>query len=105
VKKILSDKTINGMSSFMIVLKVIIRLKQIFAWVGEHSPGSKIIPVSVAMEQKIFAMSDEEKEKFLLESKTKSKLAQIIQSGFESIQLVNFFTCGEDEVRGMDVNP
>lgn len=67
---------------------------------GEHSPGSKIIPVSVALEQKIFGMSDEEKEKYLLENKTKSKLAQIIQSGFESIQLVNFFTCGEDEVRG-----
>lgn len=78
-------------------------LKPIFAWVGEHSPGSKIIPVSVALEQKIFGMSDEEKEKYLLENKTKSKLAQIIQSGFESIQLVNFFTCGEDEVRAWPV--
>jgi hypothetical protein len=46
-------------------------------------------------------MSVEEREKYLLENKTKSKLSLIIQSGFESIQLVNFFTCGEDEVRGI----
>lgn len=62
--------------------------------------GSKIIPVSVAMEQKIFPMSPEDRENFLTENKTKSKLAQIIQAGFESIHLVNFFTCGADEVRG-----
>lgn len=62
--------------------------------------GSKIIPVSVSMEQKIFPMPEEERQKFLEEAKTKSKLSQIIQSGFESIQLVNFFTVGPDEVRG-----
>jgi obg-like ATPase 1 len=56
-------------------------LKPIFAWVAEHSPGSKIIPVSVALEQKVFPMSTEEREKYLLENKTKSKLALIIQSG------------------------
>lgn len=53
------------------------------------------------MEQKIFPMTPEEKENYLTENKTKSKLAPIIQSGFESIQLVNFFTCGADEVRGI----
>jgi len=78
-------------------------LKPIFAWVTEHSPGSKIIPVSVSLEQKIFPMSVEDKDKYLLENKTKSKLAQIIQAGFESLQLVNFFTCGEDEVRAWPV--
>jgi obg-like ATPase 1 len=78
-------------------------LKPIFAWVNEYSPGSKIIPVSIALEQKIFPMNTEEKEKYLLEVKAKSKLGQIIQSGFESIQLINFFTCGEDEVRAWPV--
>jgi len=78
-------------------------LKPIFAWAAEHSPGSKIIPVSVAMEQTIFPMSHDEREAFLTENKTKSKLSQIIQSGFESIHLVNFFTCGEDEVRAWPV--
>jgi len=78
-------------------------LKPIFAWVQEHSPGSKIIPVSVCMEQKIFPMSNEAREAYLAENKTKSKLGQIIQSGFESLQLVNFFTCGTDEVRAWPV--
>jgi len=78
-------------------------LKPIFAWVAQHSPGSKIIPVSVALEQKIFPMSQEDRENYLAENKTKSKLAMIIQSGFESIQLVNFFTCGQDEVRAWPV--
>jgi len=78
-------------------------LKPIFAWVSQHSPGSKIIPVSVALEQKIFPMTPEARENYLAENKTKSKLAQIIQSGFESIQLVNFFTCGADEVRAWPV--
>jgi len=78
-------------------------LKPIFAWVNEHSPGSKIIPVSVALEQKVFPMTSEQRENYLSENKTKSKLAQIIQSGFESIQLVNFFTCGADEVRAWPV--
>jgi len=78
-------------------------LKPIFAWVNEHSPGSKIIPVSVALEQKVFPMTPEQRENYLSENKTKSKLAQIIQAGFESIQLVNFFTCGADEVRAWPV--
>jgi len=78
-------------------------LKPIFAWVTQHSPGSKIIPVSVALEQKVFPMTPEARESYLTENKTKSKLSQIIQSGFESIQLVNFFTCGADEVRAWPV--
>jgi obg-like ATPase 1 len=78
-------------------------IKPIFAWVAEHSPGSKIIPVSVSLEQKIFPMTPEQREDYLNENKTKSKLSLIIQAGFESIQLVNFFTCGEDEVRAWPV--
>jgi obg-like ATPase 1 len=78
-------------------------IKPIFAWVAEHSPGSKVIPVSVSLEQKIFPMSHESREAYLLENKTKSKLSLIIQAGFESIQLVNFFTCGTDEVRAWPV--
>jgi obg-like ATPase 1 len=78
-------------------------IKPIFAWVAEHSPGSKIIPVSVSLEQKIFPMTPEQREDYFIENKTKSKLSLIIQAGFESIQLVNFFTCGEDEVRAWPV--
>jgi len=78
-------------------------LKPIFSWVAEHSPGSKIIPISVAMEAKIFPMSASEREAYLTENKTKSKLATVIQSGFESLQLINFFTCGQDEVRAWPV--
>jgi len=78
-------------------------LKPMFSWINEHSPGSKIIPVSVSMEAKIFPMKEDEKEQFLLTNKTKSKLGIIIQAGFEALQLINFFTCGPDEVRAWPV--
>lgn len=84
-------------------------LKPIFQWVNENSPGSKIIPVSVCLEEKIFPMEQAEKEKYLAEispnpeKKVTSKLDQIIRAGFDALQLVNFYTCGSDEVRAWPI--
>jgi len=37
------------------------------------------------------------------ELKTKSQLNKIIQTGFQTLNLINFFTCGADEVRAWPV--
>lgn len=43
-----------------------------------------------------------ERQEYLKERKTQSQLDKIIQTGFSELSLVNFFTCGEDEVRGIN---
>lgn len=71
-------------------------LAKIKAWVDENSPGSIIIPFSVAYEQEHGnnENSTEEESKDL-----KSILPKIIRAGYQCLQLIYFFTCGEDEVR------
>jgi len=74
-------------------------LKPIFQWVQEFSPGSKILPFSVVLEEKLIAFSEDERVAYLNENKCDSALDKIIRSGFESLNLINFFTVGPDEVR------
>jgi obg-like ATPase 1 len=77
-------------------------LKGIKEWVTKNSPESPIIPFSVAFEQKlkgIEAKSGDEAKKFLEESKVPCMLSKIISKGYESLNLIHFFTTGADEVR------
>jgi len=74
-------------------------LKNIFAWVKEHSPDSKIIPFSITYEEMIFPLSGDARVAFLEEHKAASQLDKIIKTGFDSLNLINFFTAGEKEVR------
>jgi obg-like ATPase 1 len=74
-------------------------LKPIFQWVNENSPGSKIIPLSVSLEEKVFPLEGDERAAFLAEQKAQSQLDKIIRAGFDSLNLINFFTVGPDEVR------
>jgi len=74
-------------------------LKPIFQWVAENSPGSKIIPLSVVLEEKVFPLEGEDRAAFLTEHKMTSQLDKIIRAGFDSLHLINFFTVGPDEVR------
>jgi len=74
-------------------------LKVIFQWVQEHSPESKIIPFSIRYEEIVFPMEGEERAAFLEENKVPSQLDKIIKTGFDSLNLINFFTAGEKEVR------
>jgi len=78
-------------------------LKPVSEWVNKHSPGAQIIPYSVVLETKIFPLSNEEKVTTLAELKTRSMLEKIVTSGFSCLNLINFFTCGEDEVRARTV--
>jgi len=56
------------------------------------------------LEETIEALSTpEDKQQYLNELKTKSQIDKIIQTGFQTLNLINFFTCGEDEVRAWPV--
>jgi len=45
----------------------------------------------------------EEKLNLCTQLKTKSQIDKIIQTGFQSLNLINFFTCGTDEVRAWPI--
>jgi len=75
-------------------------LAKIAQWVKTNSPSSPVIPICVSLEQKLVDMgTDEERQKFLTASNTKSQVDKVISTGFQELQLINFYTCGEKEVR------
>jgi len=75
-------------------------LAKIAQWVKTNSPSTPVIPVCVTLEQKLFEMpSDEARQKFLTENNTKSQIDKIVSTGFQELNLINFYTCGEKEVR------
>jgi obg-like ATPase 1 len=79
-------------------------LPKLVAWIKEHSPGAPIIPVCVKLEETIESLpNDEAKLKYVTELKTKSQINKIIQTGFQTLNLINFFTCGADEVRAWPI--
>jgi len=73
-------------------------LVSIQKWVQEHG-GGPIIPYSIDFEQEVTAMEPQQRSEFLAEKKTTSMVPRIIRTGYNSLQLIYFFTCGEDEVR------
>jgi obg-like ATPase 1 len=76
-------------------------LPKLHAWIQEHGGGT-MIPVSVDYEQKLWALRDDKAAEtaFLAEaSGAKSALPKLIATGFSELNLINFFTAGEPEVR------
>jgi len=68
-------------------------------WIQEHAPGAQMIPMSVAFEQFASTLSDQDRDNYLNEKKTKIMIPKIITTGFNSLHLINFFTVGTDEVK------
>lgn len=79
-------------------------LPKIKEWVDAHDPGSVIIPFSGSLESKIFDMDAEAKEAYLKECGATSALEKIILTGYKALQLMYFFTVGEDEVRAWTIS-
>jgi obg-like ATPase 1 len=73
-------------------------LAKIVKWINSNG-GGKIICFSCAFEERIKQMNEEERKKYLEENKTESNLGKIINAGYNSLDLIHFFTCGEDEVK------
>eukprot|EP00919_Chromeraceae_sp_WS-2016_P046668 GHVR01110761.1.p1 GENE.GHVR01110761.1~~GHVR01110761.1.p1 ORF type:complete len:215 (+),score=35.37 GHVR01110761.1:163-807(+) len=75
-------------------------LKAINTWVTEKCAGS-IIPFSAEFEMKLSDCKDDESRLELIKElgAQKSMLDKIVKSGYSSLHLLHFYTCGEDEVR------
>ena len=73
-------------------------LGKISKWVTEHG-GGKIIPYSVAYEARLLEAGEEGAKKIVEETGVKSCLPTIINAGYGALELIHYFTSGEDEVK------
>lgn len=78
-------------------------LPKIKAYIDEHDPGSAMIPFSGSLEADMIDMSDDEREAFMKEKGITSAMEKIIVTGYKSLGLIYFFTCGEDEVKAWTI--
>ena len=62
-------------------------LPKIKAWIDEHNPGDPLIPFSVAMEERLALMSDEEKVEEQKKIGANSALPKITQAGYSSLDV------------------
>jgi len=74
-------------------------LKDVKTWITQHAPGDACIPFSVAFEQRIQGMEEAERKAYLAEAKVPSMVDKIITTGYKSLNLIQYFTTGVDEVR------
>mmetsp|Transcript_40590 Transcript_40590/g.102183 ORF Transcript_40590/g.102183 Transcript_40590/m.102183 type:complete len:394 (-) Transcript_40590:349-1530(-) len=77
-------------------------LPKIKAWVDDHG-GDIIIPFSAELESKLVDMQPAEQEEYLKSIGAVSAIPKIIKNGFAALDLINFFTCGEDEVKAWTI--
>jgi len=78
-------------------------LPKIKAWIDENNPGDLLIPFSVALEERLFHMSDSEREEEEKKIGTTSAIGKIMTTGYASLHLIRYFTCGPDEVRAWTI--
>jgi len=78
-------------------------LAKIKGWIDENNPGDPLIPFSVALEERLGRLSDEEKKEEEKKIGTTSALPKITQAGYTSLDLIRYFTCGPDEVRAWTI--
>ncbi|KAL1586889.1 hypothetical protein WHR41_04130 [Cladosporium halotolerans] len=75
-------------------------LPKIAEWVKEHATGDTILPMSVALEERLTRFeSDEAAAEECKNLGTKSALPKIITTMRKALNLGSFFTTGSDEVR------
>ncbi len=73
-------------------------------YLKEYDPDAPIMKISAKIEQELAAFDDEERESYLKELGFDSPgLDKIISAGYQLLNLVTFFTVGEDEVRAWTV--
>ncbi|KAF8820707.1 putative GTP-binding protein [Cardiosporidium cionae] len=75
-------------------------IPKIVQWVKENHPGP-IVPYCASLEAGLVAMeSDEDRKQYLQDiGASKSAVEKIITTGYTALNLIHFFTCGEDEVK------
>jgi len=79
-------------------------LPKIKEFVDKNDPGAMIIPFSGGFEQHLVEKeTDEERAKYIEETKCASALDKIIVQGYKALQLCYFFTAGPDEVKAWTI--
>jgi obg-like ATPase 1 len=80
-------------------------LAKINEWVKTNDQYAKIIPFSANFESQVCAFGTDEaaRQAFLEEKKVKSMMAKIITTGYTALDLIQYFTVGEVEVRAWTV--
>lgn len=81
-------------------------LAKIKAWIDErevYETKPPIIPFSGELELKLSIMPADERAQFLQQLNTTSVLPKIIVTGYKALNLIYFFTAGEDEVRAWTI--
>lgn len=80
--------------------KWLVKIKE---YLDVHDKYAKVILFSGVLEYKIFEMAEDEKKTFLEENKIESALEKIIVNGYKALNLIYYFTAGEDEVKAWPV--
>lgn len=76
------------------------RLSAIRDWIDKHSPGDKLLPVSVSLEERLNGIEDAEERALELEIlEVPSALPLAITELRKSLNLISYYTCGPIEVR------
>jgi len=78
-------------------------LKPIFDWVQTRDPGATIVPFSASFESHIMGLDADARKKYLEENKVPSALPKVILTGYHTLDLIHYFTSGEDEVRAWTI--
>jgi len=73
-------------------------LGKIKSWVDANG-GEPMVPFCGVMESKFLEMTEEQKQKYGEDNKVASSIPKIIKTGYHTLQLIHFFTCGSDEVK------
>eukprot|EP00792_Barthelona_sp_PAP020_P004193 TRINITY_DN1951_c0_g1_i1.p1 TRINITY_DN1951_c0_g1~~TRINITY_DN1951_c0_g1_i1.p1 ORF type:complete len:390 (+),score=121.52 TRINITY_DN1951_c0_g1_i1:65-1234(+) len=76
-------------------------LKRIAQWVAENG-GERIIPWSASYEQELDNLQDMAAQR-IEETGTNSALNSIVESGYNTIGLIHYFTAGTDEVKAWTI--
>eukprot|EP01116_Phalansterium_solitarium_P014609 TRINITY_DN32350_c0_g1_i1.p2 TRINITY_DN32350_c0_g1~~TRINITY_DN32350_c0_g1_i1.p2 ORF type:complete len:389 (-),score=102.00 TRINITY_DN32350_c0_g1_i1:125-1291(-) len=77
-------------------------LGKIKAWVDAHG-GESVIPFCASLESKLAGMDPEDAKKYCAEKGVTSNISKIIRVGYAALDLINFFTCGSDEVKAWTI--
>lgn len=80
-------------------------LAKINEWVRANDQFAKIIPFSASFEAEVCSFGNDEaaRKTFLEGKKTRSMMAKIITTGYTALDLIQYFTVGEQEVRAWTV--
>ncbi|OAX36173.1 hypothetical protein K503DRAFT_826512 [Rhizopogon vinicolor AM-OR11-026] len=78
-------------------------LAKIKGWIDTNNPGDPLIPFSVALEERLAQLPDDERAEAEKVPGAQSALGKITQAGYSSLDLIRYFTCGPDEVRAWTI--